>query len=67
MIQTFNTWYNKLTEAQQKELLDYIFNKKITLLNEGLFTGPIGKLEKGLFTGPINATSKTCPTCGKPL
>ena len=67
MIETFDTWYNKLTEAQQKELLDHIFNKKIKSLNEGLFTGPIGKLEKGLFTGPISAASRTCPTCGKPL
>ncbi len=67
MIETFDTWYNKLTEAQKKEVLDHIFNKKIKSLNEGLFTGPIGKLEKGLFTGPINATSRTCPTCRKPL
>lgn len=67
MIETFNNWFNKLTDAQQKEILDHVFNKKILSINEGLFTGPIGKLEKGLFTGPINATSKNCPTCGKPL
>lgn len=67
MIKTFEDWYNKLTEVQQKELLDHIFNEKIKSLNEGLFTGPIGKLEKGLFTGPISSSSKTCPTCGKPL
>jgi hypothetical protein len=67
MIKTFEDWFNKLTETQQKELLDHIFNNKIKSLNEGLFTGPIGKLEKGLFTGPIGSNSKTCPTCGKIL
>ena len=66
MIATFEKWYRSLTDAQQKELLNHIFNKKIKSLNEGLFMGPIGKLEKGLFTGPISS-QKICPTCGKKM
>ncbi|HNY45109.1 MAG TPA: hypothetical protein PLG11_07545 [Bacteroidales bacterium] len=66
MIETFEKWYNSLTDAQQKELLDHIFNKKIKSLNEGLFVGPIGKLEKGLFTGPISS-QRICPTCGRTM
>ncbi len=65
MIQTFESWYQQLTQTQQKELLDYIYNNKIRSLNEGYFSGPIGKLEKGLFTGPIGSQN-VCPTCGKP-
>lgn len=65
MIETFEKWFKSLTSAQQKELLDYIFNNKVKPLNEGVFTGPIGKLEKGLFTGPINSQN-VCPSCGRP-
>jgi hypothetical protein len=30
----FENWYKKLTEAQQKEILDYVFNEKIKSLKE---------------------------------
>lgn len=66
MIDQFEKWYNGLSESQQKELLDHVFNKKIKSLNEGYYSGPIGKLEKGLFTGPISSSQRVCPTCGKP-
>lgn len=65
MVQKFLTWYNALPDAQQKEILDYLFNNEIKSLNEGLFSGPMGKLEKGLFTGPVNSQN-TCPTCRRP-
>ena len=64
MIEIFENWYKTLTDSQQKELLDYIYNKKITSLNEGFFSGPVAKLEKGLFTGPYSSRG-VCPTCGK--
>ena len=66
MIETFEKWYNNLTYAQQKELMDYIFNKKIKPLNEGFFTGPIVNLNKGIFTGPIGS-ERVCPTCKRAL
>jgi hypothetical protein len=65
MLQKFLLWYNALTEAQKKEILDYLYNNDIKSLNEGLFTGPFAKLEKGLFTGPIGS-QKVCPTCKRP-
>ena len=65
MVQKFLLWYNALTEAQKKEILDYIFNNEIKPLNEGVFTGPNTKLEKGLFTGPISS-GNVCPTCKRP-
>ncbi|NOW94174.1 hypothetical protein FHW89_000821 [Mucilaginibacter sp. SG564] len=66
MIQKFLLWYNALTEAQQKEILDYIFNNQIKSLNEGLYTGPSTRLEKGLFTGPLSSQNG-CPTCKRPF
>ena len=66
MIDTFENWYKTLTDTQQKQLLDHIFNKQIKSLNEGFFSGPIGKLEKGLFTGPISS-QRICPTCSRPM
>ncbi|OFY26902.1 MAG: hypothetical protein A2275_02030 [Bacteroidetes bacterium RIFOXYA12_FULL_35_11] len=67
MKKIFDDWFNNLSEVQQKELLDHIFNNKIKSLNEGYFSGPIPNLIKGIFTGPIGLSGDVCPTCKRPL
>jgi hypothetical protein len=63
--ETFDNWYNQLTQTQKNEILGYILNTKCNLVCEGFHAGPIGLLAKGLFVAPTGSTAKFCPVCGK--
>jgi len=62
--QKFDSWFDGLTRAEKKELLDHIFREKLDLICEGVYAGPSGTFVKGFFAGPSSSSGR-CPMCGR--
>lgn len=62
--ETFDNWFNKLSNAEKMEVVLHVVKKQAKPVNEGLYGGPPGYLQKGLFAGP-SGTSQKCPCCGR--
>lgn len=65
VIQKFDAWYEGLTRAEKKELIDHIFSKQLKEISEGVYAGPSGTFVKGLFAGPSGTSQGRCPMCGR--
>ena len=64
-IKDFDDWFKKLSEMEQKRLLNHIKEKYFTeSITEGYYGGPPGCVERGIFAGPASANAR-CPTCGR--
>ncbi|CAH1041722.1 hypothetical protein [Halomonas sp. TD01] len=67
--ETFDKWFNNLSEQEQDEIISHVIRTKLSISNEGFFSGPTGKtLEEGLFSGPAGSSSRqVCGGCGRPI
>ena len=64
-VNTLKQWFDKLTDAEKREVLEFLYGK--SLLKKGLYTGPYpGQIQEGLHTGPVPASTASCPSCGRP-
>jgi len=68
-IEQFETWYDKLSTKEQKDLLGHILSSKLSIVTEGFHTGPFGDiLARGYYSGPAGQSqSISCPYCGKQI
>ncbi|MFY0729963.1 hypothetical protein [Pseudomonas sp. NFX15] len=66
-VNTFDAWYERLSDEDKQKILKHIFDEKLFITNEGYHAGPAGEFVKGIFSAPSGMfyTQARCKLCGK--